>query len=64
MLREAKPVVVSMGGMAASGGYYISCAAYYIVAEPTTLTGSIGIFGLIPEASQLLSDKLGLLSVL
>lgn len=49
-----------MGGMAASGGYYISCAANYIVAEPTTLTGSIGIFGLIPDASQLLSDKLGL----
>lgn len=60
LLREAKPVVVSMGGMAASGGYYISCAANYIVAEPTTLTGSIGIFGLIPDASQLLSDKLGL----
>lgn len=60
LLREAKPVVVSMGGMAASGGYYISCAASYIVAEPTTLTGSIGIFGLIPDASQLLSDKLGL----
>ena len=60
LLRKAKPVVVSMGGMAASGGYYISCAANYIVAEPTTLTGSIGIFGLIPDASQLLSDKLGL----
>ena len=44
LLREAKPVVVSMGGMAASGGYYISCAANYIVAEPTTLTGSIGTF--------------------
>ncbi len=60
LLREAKPVVVSMGGMAASGGYYISCAANYIVAEPTTLTGSIGIFGLIPDASRLLNDKLGL----
>lgn len=60
LLREAKPVVVSMGGMAASGGYYISCAANYIVADPTTLTGSIGIFGLIPDASQLLGEKLGL----
>lgn len=60
LLREAKPVVVSMGGMAASGGYYISCAADYIVAEPTTLTGSIGIFGLIPDASELLREKLGL----
>lgn len=60
LLREDKPVVVSMGGMAASGGYYISCAADYIVADPTTLTGSIGIFGMIPDASQLLGDKLGL----
>ena len=60
LLKAAKPVVASMGGMAASGGYYISCAADYIVAEPTTLTGSIGIFGLIPDASQLLTDKLGL----
>ena len=60
LLREAKPVVVSMGGMAASGGYYISCAANYIVAEPTTLTGSIGIFRPHSDASQLLSDKLGL----
>lgn len=60
LLREAKPVVVSMGGMAASGGYYIACAANYIVAEPTTLTGSIGIFGLIPDASRLLGEKLGL----
>lgn len=60
LLRKAKPVVVSMGGMAASGGYYISCAADYIVTEPTTLTGSIGIFGLIPDASQLLQEKLGL----
>lgn len=60
LLRETKPVVASMGGMAASGGYYIACAANYIVAEPTTLTGSIGIFGIIPDVSQLLSDKLGL----
>jgi protease-4 len=58
-LREKKPVVVSMGGMAASGGYYISCAANRIFAEPTTLTGSIGIFGMFPDASELLTDKLG-----
>jgi len=53
------PVVVSMGDYAASGGYYISCGADYIYAEPTTLTGSIGIFGLIPNAAAL-RDKLGL----
>lgn len=58
-LREKKPVVVSMGGMAASGGYYISCAANWIVCEPTTLTGSIGIFGMFPDFSGLLTDKLG-----
>ena len=55
-----KPVVVSMGDYAASGGYYISCAADCIVANPTTLTGSIGIFGMIPSAEKLLNDKLGL----
>ena len=59
-LRERKPVVVSMGGMAASGGYYLSCAANYIYAEPTTLTGSIGIFGMFPDVSGLLTDKLGI----
>ncbi len=52
------PVVVSMGDYAASGGYYISCEADYIFAEPTTLTGSIGIFGLIPNWSKL-RDKIG-----
>lgn len=60
LLKAEKPVVVSMGDYAASGGYYISCAANKIVAEPTTLTGSIGIFGMIPDASELLTDKLGL----
>lgn len=60
LLKKEKPVVVSMGGYAASGGYYISCGANKIVAEPMTLTGSIGIFGLIPEASELLTDKVGL----
>ena len=53
------PVVVSMGDYAASGGYYISCGADYIYAEPTTLTGSIGIFGVIPNAA-VLRDKIGL----
>ncbi len=60
LLNAEKPVVVSMGDNAASGGYYISCAASKIVAEPTTLTGSIGIFGLVPDVSQLLNKKLGL----
>lgn len=59
-LKAKKPVVVSMGGMAASGGYYISCPANYIYAEPTTLTGSIGIFGMFPDISGLLTDKLGI----
>ena len=59
-LRTKKPVVVSMGGAAASGGYYISAAADYIVAEPTTITGSIGIFGLQLDKSKLLTEKLGL----
>ena len=59
MLKKKKPVVVSMGGMAASGGYYISCGSNWIVAEPTTLTGSIGIFGMFPDFSGLLKDKLG-----
>ena len=59
-IKSKKPIVVSMGGMAASGGYYISCAADYIFAEPTTLTGSIGIFGMIPEVSELVTEKIGL----
>lgn len=58
-LKKKKPVVVSMGGMAASGGYYISAPANWIVAEPTTLTGSIGIFGMFPDMSELLTQKLG-----
>jgi len=60
LLKQKKPVVVSMGGMAASGAYYISAPANWIVAEPTTLTGSIGIFGLFPDASELLTQKLGI----
>ena len=59
LLKKEKPVVVSMGGLAASGGYYISCPADKIYAENTTLTGSIGIFGMIPDASELITDKLG-----
>ena len=59
LLKAEKPVVVSMGGMAASGGYYISSGANKIFAEPTTLTGSIGIFGMIPEASELVTQKIG-----
>jgi len=58
-MKTKKPVVVSMGGMAASGGYMISAGADYIIAEPTTITGSIGIFGLIPNFSGLVTDKLG-----
>lgn len=60
LLKEEKPVIVSMGDYAASGGYYISCAATRIVAEPTTLTGSIGIFGMFPDVSNLVNDKLDL----
>ena len=56
---DSIPVVVSMGDYAASGGYYISCGADYIYAEPTTITGSIGIFGTIPNAAKL-RDKIGL----
>ena len=58
-LRKVKPVVISMGGMAASGGYYMSCGANWIVAEPTTLTGSIGIFGTFPDVSCLMNNILG-----
>ena len=60
LLKAVKPVVVSMGDYAASGGYYISCAADCIVASPITLTGSIGIFGVIPSAEKLLKEKIGL----
>ena len=59
-LKEKKPVIVSMGGYAASGGYYISCAADTIIAQPTTITGSIGIFGMFPNPHKLITDKLKL----
>lgn len=57
--REGKPVVVSMGDYAASGGYYISSGAQRIFAEPLTITGSIGIFGMVPNASKLINNTLG-----
>ena len=60
LIKAKKPVVVSMGGVAASGGYWISSPADCIFAEPTTITGSIGIFGLIPNFSGLVQDKLGI----
>lgn len=60
LLKAKKPVVVSMSGVAASGGYYLACGADCIFAEPTTLTGSIGIFGIVPDVSGLLTEKLGL----
>lgn len=58
-LNKKKPVVVSMGGMAASGAYYMSMGARYVMAQPTTLTGSIGIFGALPDFSELMTKKLG-----
>lgn len=58
--KKAKPFIVSMGDLAASGGYYISCAADTIVAQPSTITGSIGVFGLLFNAQKMLNNKLGL----
>jgi protease-4 len=60
LAKKAKPVVVSMGDVAASGGYYISCAADAIVAHPNTITGSIGVFGVFPNMEKLFSNKLGI----
>lgn len=57
---DEKTVVVSFGDVAASGGYYIACAADRIVAQPNTITGSIGVFGVIPNFGELLNDKLGI----
>ncbi|WP_298616802.1 signal peptide peptidase SppA [uncultured Odoribacter sp.] len=59
---KEKPVIVSMGNVAASGGYYISCAADTIVADPTTLTGSIGIYGQFFSGEKLIKDKIGITS--
>lgn len=60
LAQKAKPFIVSMGDVAASGGYYISCAADRIFAQPNTITGSIGVFGMIPNAQKALSEKLGI----
>jgi protease IV len=60
LAKKAKPVVVSMGDLAASGGYYISCAADYIFAQPNTITGSIGVFGIVPNVKKMLEKKLGI----
>lgn len=60
LTRKVKPVVVSMGDVAASGGYYISCAADKIYAQPNTITGSIGVFGLMWNGKKLLNNKLGI----
>ncbi|HEY9001508.1 MAG TPA: signal peptide peptidase SppA [Mucilaginibacter sp.] len=60
LTKKVKPIIVSMGDLAASGGYYISCAADSIIAEPNTLTGSIGIFAIIPNLQKLFNDKLGI----
>ncbi len=60
LAKEAKPLVVSMGDLAASGGYYIACMADKIIAQPNTLTGSIGVFGMIPNFEKLLNEKIGI----
>lgn len=60
LLQKAKPVIVSMGDVAASGGYYIAAAADSIFAQPNTITGSIGVFGIIPNMQGLYNDKLGI----
>jgi protease IV len=57
---EAKPFIVSMGDVAASGGYYVACYADEIIANQTTITGSIGVFGVIPNMQEFLNDKLGI----
>jgi len=59
LTKAVKPIIVSMGDVAASGGYYISCAADSIFAQPNTITGSIGVFGIIPNLQNFLNDKLG-----
>ncbi|MGE5412084.1 MAG: signal peptide peptidase SppA [Clostridiales bacterium] len=60
LARQKKPFIISMGNYAASGGYYISCAADSIVAEPTTITGSIGVFGIVPNMQNFFKNKLGI----
>lgn len=60
LARREKPVIVSMGNVAASGGYYIACSATKILAQPTTITGSIGVFGVIPNLEKMFNNKLGI----
>jgi protease-4 len=60
LAKKAKPFVVSMGDVAASGGYYIACSADKIYAEPTTITGSIGVFGILPHTERFFKEKLGI----
>ncbi|MCJ8209954.1 signal peptide peptidase SppA [Mucilaginibacter sp. RS28] len=60
LIHQVKPIIISMGDYAASGGYYISCAADSIIAEPNTVTGSIGIFAILPNMQKLFNDKLGI----
>lgn len=60
LTKKVKPIVVSMGDMAASGGYYIACAADSIFAQPNTITGSIGVFGIIPNMQKFFNNKLGI----
>ncbi len=60
LAKKVKPVIASMGNVAASGGYWISCAADKILADPTTITGSIGVFGIIPNFKNFFKDKLGI----
>ncbi|MEI6020662.1 MAG: signal peptide peptidase SppA [Bacteroidota bacterium] len=60
LAKKSKPVIVSMGNLAASGGYYISCGASHIFAEPNTITGSIGVFGIIPNIQKMLQNKFGI----
>jgi len=60
LTKKVKPIIVSMGDVAASGGYYIACAADSIIAEPNTITGSIGIFAILPNMQKLFNDKLGI----
>ena len=60
LTKKVKPIIVSMGDYAASGGYYIACAADSIIAEPNTITGSIGIFAILPNMQKLFNDKLGI----
>jgi protease-4 len=61
--KENKPVIVSMGDLAASGGYYISCGADRIFAENNTITGSIGVFGMIPNLGRMMENKIGSLLI-